>query len=101
MPRPIRTRKNLTTARYSSPAPILKNETIDLFDGVRVTWPEVRAWVEAVAPHCLDGLRFEFYITGWNVPDKVRQAKLSGCWPPADEKKPQAEAWGKTRAWRM
>lgn len=85
MPRPTRTRKNLTTARKSSPVPILKNETIDIFDGVRVTWPEVRAWVAAVAPHCADGLRFDFYVRGWNVPDKIRLAKLAGSWPPAGQ----------------
>lgn len=82
MSTPRSPRKNSTAARNSSRRPILKHETLDLFDGVRVTWPEVRAWVAAIAPHCADGPRFEFYVRGWDVAAKVRAAKLAGHWPP-------------------
>lgn len=53
-------------------------ETLDLFDQVAVTWPEVYAWVEAVAgiPH--DSPRVAAYIELWNVPGKVAAAKLAG-----------------------
>lgn len=91
MPRHTQPRKNLTTARISSPGPILRNETLDLFDGVRVTWPEVAAWVQAIAPHVMSSQwRFAYYVENWNVPTKIRAAKLAGCWPPAETGSPRS-----------
>ena len=50
----------------------------DLFGEIPVTWPEVVAWCERVARIPADSPRLEHYVTGWNVPDKIRAAKLEG-----------------------
>ena len=56
-------------------------ENLDLFDQVRVTWSEVEAWTRATAGIGRDSWRFDWYVRGWNVPDKIRAAKLAGKWP--------------------
>lgn len=76
-------RNNAPKARKSRRVQLPIGETQDLFDTVRVTWPEVRLWVGTVAPHVLSSeQRFEYYVKGWDVPGKVRQAKMAGGWPP-------------------
>lgn len=50
----------------------------DLFGEVPVTWGEVELWVEAVAGIGRDSWRFDYYCTHWNVPAKIRAAKLAG-----------------------
>lgn len=79
-PRP--TRKKRTTARQSSRVTLPIGETADFFDICRVTWPEVALWVETVAGIGADSWRFDYYVRGWNVPEKVRAAKIAGAWPP-------------------
>jgi hypothetical protein len=50
----------------------------DLFGEVPVTRADVALWLECV-PH-IDPCspRAEWYVKGWDVPSKIRQAKLSG-----------------------
>ena len=51
----------------------------DLFGEDAVTWPELRAWVAAVAPHMLRSERSLIeYVRQWNVAGKVAHAKARG-----------------------
>lgn len=52
----------------------------DLFNEVPVTWEEVRAWVRAVPKLDPDTAFAEYYIKAWNVPDKIRRAKMNGTY---------------------
>lgn len=45
---------------------------------VPVTWADVAAWASAVAGIGPDSPRFATYVTAWDVPGKVRAAKLDG-----------------------
>ena len=63
-------------------------EGLDLFGEVRVTWPEVEAWVEAVAGIPADSPRAIHYIRSWNVADKVARAKLAGTFDATVAKPP-------------
>jgi len=54
----------------------------DLFGEVPVTWDDVALWVDAVAGIARDDWRFPVYVRGWNVPEKIRRAKLAGQFPP-------------------
>jgi len=54
----------------------------DLFGEIPVTWDEIWLWVEEVAGLPRDSWRAANYIRWWNVPEKIRAAKLSGEWPP-------------------
>jgi hypothetical protein len=52
---------------------------LDLFGEVPVTHDDVRAWVCAIAPAWTSSERsYAFYVSRWNVADKVRTAKLAG-----------------------
>jgi hypothetical protein len=51
----------------------------DLFGEVPVTWPEIWAWLEAVPGIARDSWRARYYLDSWNVPDKIRAAKLAGA----------------------
>lgn len=76
-------------------------EGLDLFGQVVVTWPEVFAWVEAVANIPADSPRAASYIRSWNVPAKVARAKLEGTYhaivarPP-----PPPPFWASRFTWR-
>jgi len=48
----------------------------DLFGEIPVTWPEVWEWVEQVAGINRDSWRARYYVTHWNVPEKIRREKL-------------------------
>lgn len=50
----------------------------DLFGEVVVTWDDVRLWLMAVPRIDPDSPRAMRYVTGWDVPQKIRAAKLSG-----------------------
>ena len=50
----------------------------DLFGEIPVTWSDVIAWCAAVPGIAPDSWRFGYYVRGWNVPEKIRQAKLAG-----------------------
>ena len=50
----------------------------DLFGEIAVTWPEVWAWLEAVPGIARDSWRAPYYLTCWNVAEKIRAAKLAG-----------------------
>lgn len=59
----------------------------DLFGEVPVTEDEILSWVEAVAPRWLSSDRaYQHYVTAWNVPDKIRAAKLAGMFYAITEK---------------
>jgi hypothetical protein len=55
-------------------------ESLDLFGEVVVTWPEVYAWIEAVAGIARDSPRADYYVRAWNVAAKVASAKLDGTY---------------------
>lgn len=55
---------------------------VDLFGEIPVTWPEVEAWVLATVGLSPQSPRFRYYVTWWNVPEKIRAAKREGYWPP-------------------
>jgi hypothetical protein len=57
-------------------------EGLDLFGQVVVSWPEVIEWCQLVAGISPDSPRLAAYVTAWDVPAKVAQAKLAGTWPP-------------------
>ena len=59
----------------SGPRPHL----LDLFGEVPVTWPEIWAWLEAVPGISRDSWRAGYYLKFWDVPAKIRAAKLAGC----------------------
>ena len=51
----------------------------DLFGEIPVTESEVFDWVAAVAPAYLSSDQaFRFYVSAWNVPDKIRRFKQLG-----------------------
>lgn len=53
--------------------------TYDLFGEIPVTEDEIYLWVQAVAPRWLSPERsYQGYVKNYNVPDKVRRAKMSG-----------------------
>jgi hypothetical protein len=60
------TRSKRTTAPY------------DLFGEIPVTWADVDAWCIAVAGLTPDSWRRPYYISHWNVVQKIQQAKESG-----------------------
>lgn len=57
-----------------------KRPALDLFGEVPCTWSDVAAWCVAVAGIAPGSPRFVSYARGWNVPDKVRAAKLAGTY---------------------
>ena len=55
------------------------DENPDLFGETAVTWPEVRAWVHAVAPHMeRTETSLRRYVEQWEVVRKVARAKARG-----------------------
>lgn len=56
----------------------LPHPALDLFGEVPVTWDEVYLWCEKVPRISRDSWRLSWYLRGWNVPEKIRAAKLSG-----------------------
>lgn len=50
----------------------------DLFGEVVVTWEDVRLWLTTVPRIDPDGPRAGRYVLNWNVPAKIRAAKLAG-----------------------
>ena len=50
----------------------------DLFGEIPVTWDDVDAWCLAVAGLEPGSWRRPYYIQYWNVPEKIRQAKIAG-----------------------
>lgn len=51
---------------------------MDLFGEVVITQQDIRAWLMCVAGLDPEGYRAANYIRGYNVPDKIRRAKLAG-----------------------
>lgn len=71
---------------------------LDLFGEVVVTWPDVVAWVEAVAGIPRDSYRFDYYVRAWSVCDKVACAKLNGTFDDAIRREaPPAYWWARFR----
>lgn len=50
----------------------------DLFGDVIITQADIRLWLETVPRINPDGPRAAHYVKWWDVPQKVRQAKLDG-----------------------
>lgn len=50
----------------------------DLFGEVVVTWEDVRLWLTVVPRIDPDSPRAGRYVLNWNVPAKIRAAKLAG-----------------------
>jgi hypothetical protein len=52
---------------------------LDLFGQVVVTYEDLELWVSALAPGFAGNVyRREYYISHWNVADKVARAKMAG-----------------------
>lgn len=63
----------------------------DLFGEIPVTEDEIVQWVAAVAPRWLTPERsFRGYVNAYNVPDKIRAAKLAGTFHMTIEKRHNA-----------
>jgi len=56
-----------------------RNPALDLFGEVPITWEEVYLWCERVPKIARDSWRLNYYLQNWNVPAKIRAAKLAGC----------------------
>lgn len=65
----------------------------DLFGEIPVTWPEVAAWTVAVAGIAPDSWRFAWYVRVYDVPSKVRAAKLAGTFDQLTAEARPAPAW--------
>lgn len=66
----------------------MSENPFDLFGEVPVTADDVNRWLLSV-PHLDPGSpRAAWYVKGWNVVDKIRQAKISGRWHQMAEPKP-------------
>jgi hypothetical protein len=52
----------------------------DLFGEIPVTQSDIDAWCDRVKFYSPAPWRRDWYIRNWNVPEKIRQAKLSGNW---------------------
>lgn len=63
----------------------------DLFGEVPVTQPEIDAWVRVIAKLEPGTPRAAYYIKGWNVPEKIRAAKIRGSFE--DDIAPPAPGW--------
>ena len=63
-------------------APLGTQTTLPGFD-ISITWDDVDLWMATIAPRISPAMRRN-YITGYNVIDKVRRAKLNGDWPPSN-----------------
>jgi len=60
----------------------LRPRSRDLFRQVVVTLKDLDDWCNEFVPHlCHSRHRMDFYIQGYNVAEKVKQAILSGFWP--------------------
>lgn len=68
-------------ARRSIMLRVAPGETLDLFDDVRVTWDEVAIYALRVYGRTPDERGYVEHLRRWNVPQRVRMAKLAGEWP--------------------
>lgn len=57
---------------------IRKNPALDMFGGVIVTLDEVELWLTRVAKLPPDSPRRAYYVECWDVPGKIKAAKLAG-----------------------
>lgn len=57
---------------------LLRQPALDLFGEVPVTEDDLEAWVAAISPVHLSERLFAHYVRRYNVPDKIRAAKLRG-----------------------
>lgn len=56
----------------------LRPRALDLFGQVPVTKNDINLWLIHVHQVHPDSPRAAYFVRGWNVPEKVRQAKLAG-----------------------
>ncbi len=87
--------------RWPQPSTLqgVKPNPVDLFGEVPVTWPEVWAWCEAVAGIPRESHRAARYAAGWNVPDKIRRAKLAGTFELVISREPPPPHWWARFRW--
>lgn len=69
----------------------------DLFGEVPVTTPEIDAWLRAIPRIEPGSPRAAYYVKHWDVPAKIRAAKLRGEWHQverlADQREPAPFWW--------
>lgn len=53
----------------------------DLFGEIPVSLSDVEIWIDVVPGWPRTSWRRESYAAAWNVPDKIRTAKITGHWP--------------------
>lgn len=58
----------------------MKPQPFDLFGEIPVTQDDVQQWCDVMLHTSPMPWRRDYYIRAWNVPEKVRQAKVSGLW---------------------
>ncbi len=73
------------------------NPALDLFGEVPVTLEDIYAWCEAVPKIPRDSWRLSWYVRCWNVPDKIRQAKMQGEFERIIEDRPLPRQHGALR----
>lgn len=54
----------------------------DLFGEIPVLTTDIDLWMHAIAPR-ISAWRRDWYVKHWDIPEKIRQAKLTGAWPPS------------------
>lgn len=83
-PRRNNNNKGRHTMRRTSPSINRRQQrglALDLFGQIPVLYSDIDLWMVHIAPR-ITGWRREWYITHWNIPEKIRQAKMAGAWPP-------------------
>lgn len=58
----------------------MKANPYDLFGEIPVTTDDVAFWLRCVPRMDPSSPRARWYIKGWNVVEKIRQAKRDGTW---------------------
>ncbi len=61
-----------------------KGGPFDLFGEIPVLTTDLDDWMALVAPR-ISAWRRDWYIRWYDVPGKIRAAKLAGAWPPTPE----------------
>ena len=74
----------------------------DLFGEVVITLHDVRLWLQTVPRIDPDGPRAAHYVRGYDVPAKIRQAKLQGIFEACTAPRViefQSPAWWSRMCW--
>lgn len=60
------------------PKKCTRNPALDLFNDVVVTLDDVELWLDLVALLPRNSPRRDYYVKSWDVPGKIKAAKLAG-----------------------